>query len=839
MKVIYLMSNCLITILLILSCATLSVAEINNKAGGMKLVEKAQVMEKLPVIIRLNIPYYPEGQLSLRQEREDQHARISQAQGDLLERYSGRSISKVKKFMSVPYIAMTVDASGLADLLNDPEIVSIQEDIPVPPTLEQSIPFINADTVHSEGSDGTGYAVAVLDTGVRNTHTFLDAGKIVSEACYSTTYDPYASTTVCPNGLGSQEGPGAGVNCLIGSSCSHGTHVAGIAAGTGGIPGTGVAPGADIIAIQVFSRFDNEALCGVGLTPCILSYSSDQMLGLERVYLLRNTLNIAAVNMSIGGGVYSGYCDTDPRKLLIDNLRSAGISTVISSGNDAFDGSVGAPGCISSAVTVGATLNDSDSAAYFSNHAYMVDLMAPGYSINSSTATSDTSYASWSGTSMAAPHVAGAFAVMKDRNSFWTVDEMENLLKSTGANVTRAGITIPRIDLHAAAADRYEENDTRETAYDLSFRRQSWLNTIDGYGFQEDDDWYEIGVEPGFERIQIDLRFSHADGDVNLQLVDSLGYILISSATVSDNEFIDYTVSAGAGIYYLRVHGDGAGNPYTLWWDALVADIGPAVSNPFPANGSSVPPGATGQLLRVVAPGSTGGTIHYGTNADVPFTISASVNGDNLEAVIPYAAGEMESSGTNYWYIVAEGTGGSTRYPQNGNLSFSVADKSFPWTLFLPAIGRSNISEWGVGNFVCCSGGWSSFNLTADGTTNHSILSSCSSSSSSWEGWQETTAKTTNFNWTMTSKNCGSVGGSFSYELEPDKQYFFYAVLKGSTVEIRVSVYNNITGVDNWELSAANSQDRLSDELVTTISSSKFFTLSQGFSFQSLEAGSE
>ncbi len=423
-----------------------------------ELVGKVQSMGSLPVIIKFKLPFVPEFWLSAPQGVARQQARIVRAQNALESRLTQLSISNIKKYTTIPYMALRVDEQSLKALLKDQDILQIEEDIPVPPTLNLSIPFVQADDMQMAGYTGAGYAVAVLDTGVKNSHEFLDNGKVISEACYGTTTSGIApdssfftSTTVCPSGGESQTGAGSGVNCDTAiDGCSHGTHVAGIVAGSGGAPGVGVAPDAEIIAIQVFSRFDSTYYCGAS-NPCALTWTSDQILALERVYALRNTYNIAAVNMSLGGGAFSNFCDSDSRKPIIDQLRTAGIATVIASGNDSFNGLVGRPGCISSAITVGATLNSSDSLASYSNHANMVDLLAPGSSINSSTANSMNSYASWNGTSMATPHVAGAFALMKQKNNSWSVTEIENLLESTGINVSRAGITKPRIDIFAAA----------------------------------------------------------------------------------------------------------------------------------------------------------------------------------------------------------------------------------------------------------------------------------------------------------------------------------------------------------------------------------------------------
>jgi hypothetical protein len=288
---------------------------------------------------------------------------------------------------------------------------------------------------------------------VDSTHPFL-LGKVVEEACYSSTLTGH-SKTFCPNGAEEQTGPGSGVPCpLDAQGCFHGTHVAGIAAGSGagaGLTFSGVAPGAQIMAVQVFSKFTSIADCGLFNTPCVGAYTSDLIAGLERVYAVRNTRSIASVNLSLGAGSFTAACDGEPEKAMIDNLRAAGIPTVIASGNDGSPTSLASPACISSAISVGSTTK-TDAVSSFSNVAPFMSLFAPGEAILSS--VTGGGFAMLSGTSMATPHVAGSWAVLKQAAPTATVDQMLGALQSTGVAITddRSGapVTRPRIRLDLA-----------------------------------------------------------------------------------------------------------------------------------------------------------------------------------------------------------------------------------------------------------------------------------------------------------------------------------------------------------------------------------------------------
>lgn len=121
------------------------------------------------------------------------------------------------------------------------------------------------------------------------------------------------------------------------------------------------------------------------------------------------------------------------------------------------------------------------------------------------------------------------------------------------------------VEITVLADDYYEENDDRATAYS-GLNEQFWLSSLIEPGNQVDEDWYEIHVDSGSERLLIDLPFSHAEGDINIQLVDAAGSILTGAYSTSDNEYIDFAVPSG-GVYYVNVHGANRGNSYDLWWD--------------------------------------------------------------------------------------------------------------------------------------------------------------------------------------------------------------------------------------------------------------------------------
>lgn len=403
-----------------------------------KLASRFEDQEHIRVIVQLKIP-------DQSFKSKNRPFEIQQAQRDLINGLDQRSAKVVHEYKFIPFVAMEVDRAGFDALRNSPMVADIEEDQFMILQLVESIPIVNVEEVWAAGFTGEGQVIAVLDTGVDKNHPNLQE-KVVSEACYSTTSAVTIppTTSLCPGGVAASTEVDSALPyetiCPAGE-CDHGTHVAGIVAANGLIY-KGVAKDASLIAIQVFSRVNNSS---------IGSWSSDQIKGLDRVYDLRDSYNIAAVNLSLGGvSPYTTICDEIPGnkayKAAVDQLRSAGIVTIAASGNNGSSNAISSPACISTVVSVGAT-TDSDSVASFTNSASFLDLLAPGNNITST--IPDNNYESISGTSMAAPHVAGAWALVKSYYPEMGIDVILWGFKVSGKPITnqKNGIIKPRIDI--------------------------------------------------------------------------------------------------------------------------------------------------------------------------------------------------------------------------------------------------------------------------------------------------------------------------------------------------------------------------------------------------------
>jgi hypothetical protein len=178
------------------------------------------------------------------------------------------------RYRNIPFFAMKADSPALQRLIGMREVVRVYEDRTHTPSLGNSVPLIGAAPAQIGGYDGLGTSIAILDTGVRTSHEFLQDSVLenpAAQACFSgTSVSGGAGTTVhsfCQDGRASALlpcvvngndvprsacGPGAADPCTTDALCWHGTHVAGIALGYRNQSLSGVAPAAKLIPIQVF-----------------------------------------------------------------------------------------------------------------------------------------------------------------------------------------------------------------------------------------------------------------------------------------------------------------------------------------------------------------------------------------------------------------------------------------------------------------------------------------------------------------------------------------------------------------------------------------------------------
>lgn len=245
--------------------------------------------------------------------------------------------------------------------------------------LAESVPQIKAPQAWAEGYDGTGRKVAVLDTGVDDTHPDLK-GRIAAERSF-------VPDQAVADGNG------------------HGTHVASTVAGDGATY-RGVAPGAELLVGKVLS---DE---GYGEDSWIIA-------GMEWA----KAQGADVVSMSLGSQVPDD--GTSPMARAVDTLSAdGGPLFVVAAGNSYGEFTIGAPGSAASALTV-ASVTKSDERSDFSSmgpltgsYGLKPDISAPGSDITA--AKPGGGYQTMSGTSMATPHVAGAAAVLKQRHPDWS-----------------------------------------------------------------------------------------------------------------------------------------------------------------------------------------------------------------------------------------------------------------------------------------------------------------------------------------------------------------------------------------------------------------------------------
>jgi serine protease AprX len=332
------------------------------------------------------------------------------------------------RFHHIPIIAGTIETELLDDLLNVQGVVFLTLNGELRIALDNAIGIHHVDTVWDYGYTGEGISIAIIDTGIDPLHVGLN-----DFDDDPTTNDP--KVVAFYDALDDSGDDGSGETEPYDDQ-GHGSHCAGISAGTGAVdenpmggddskPYRGVAPDAWLVGVKVLDSGGSGSFAEV-------------MRGMEWTIDNKIKYNIRAASMSLGGVWLVELTQEQEERIthLANEMVAAGISLMIAAGNSAGYGTIGTPGAAKDVITVGATEDSKDLAVYSSKgptHEGQIkpNVAAIGSAVMSVEANSGNGYASYSGTSMATPMVAGMAVLLLQANPDLQPLMIRTILEST------------------------------------------------------------------------------------------------------------------------------------------------------------------------------------------------------------------------------------------------------------------------------------------------------------------------------------------------------------------------------------------------------------------------
>ncbi len=367
---------------------------------------------------------------------ESSRAEIVNAQAVVLERLEPGTFEVVYAYTWVPGLALRLSSSAADALRRMPEVRAIDLDVGGEGSLAQSGPHIGADVVHRQGVTGREVKVGVIDTGADTDHPDL-IDDLVAGACRCNT-----GVDCCPTG-----GSVGDTLASAEDDNGHGTHVTGIVTGRGVRAPVGIAPDAKVVVVRALNdnRFDSTADIVASL-----DWLKSQHPDAVAVNMSLGTFNRLRADCDLAAPDYSPPSFVINFGSAVEVLRQVGVVSVVAAGNDSDETDLPVPGCLSNVITVGATEGSTDVVASFSNSNATLDVWAPGVDVRSAYLEGGTRRLS--GTSMAAPHVTAALALVAEGARSIAPSEAAECVTTSPMMITdsRNGITRPRLDLEAA-----------------------------------------------------------------------------------------------------------------------------------------------------------------------------------------------------------------------------------------------------------------------------------------------------------------------------------------------------------------------------------------------------
>ena len=324
------------------------------------------------------------------------------------------------RYHLIDSIAGRIGVEDLLDASRLPGVVLIELDGILTTQMNDvndihGIPMIWEDT----GYTGEGSVVSIIDTGIDSEHVGLDDmdddnstndSKVI--AFYDAVNNPEKTN---------------GTEIKAYDDQGHGTHCAGITAGTGApdFENVGVAPQAQLVGVKVLDEGGSGSFATV-------------MAGMEWTVDKRHDFNIRAASMSLGGFGLIEWTSSEEESVnrMANEMVRSGVALFIAAGNSAVSAQIGTPGSAEDVITVGALDKDTSIAVYSSQGPTEEGRVKPniafvGSSVMAPEANSGDGYVAYSGTSMATPGAAGLAALMYQANPDLSPFDIRNIMQET------------------------------------------------------------------------------------------------------------------------------------------------------------------------------------------------------------------------------------------------------------------------------------------------------------------------------------------------------------------------------------------------------------------------